>query len=583
MSLRKKIEDRFSSAVGDLLHSSDVRITHLVDVASNPRFGDYQTNIAMVAAKVLGRNPNDVAAEIIERVVLNDLCDEPPTIAGPGFINMRLSGACVARELQTIARDPRLGVPIQLEQAVVVDYSSPNVAKEMHVGHLRSTIIGDSLVRILKFLGHRVHRQNHIGDWGTQFGMLIEHMLDQGWNVQASHTVADLNAMYQAAKLKFDSDDAFRTRARQRVVLLQAADAESLALWQLLIAESKRHFAEAYERLGVLLTEDDIVGESFYNPMLADVASSLQRDGVAVVSEGALCAFPPGFKKKDGNPLPLLIRKSDGGYGYDATDLAALYYRIHELNAQRIIYVVDARQRQHFAQLFAVAKMAGWLGNGVRAQHVAFGTILGDDGKPFKTRTGDAVTLATLLEEAVERARALIDQKDDPELGREERHQLAIAIGIGAVKYSDLASDRVNDYVFSWERMLSFNGNTAPYLQNAYVRVRSIFRRTESQDSELSADGTFIHINDPYERVLALQLVRFGEVVTSVGETLEPHRLCSYLYELASQFHQFYEHCSIIRAPDSEIRAARLNLASLVARTLATGLHLLGIRAVDRM
>ena len=577
--LRRRFADALARALGDEHRDTDP----LIRTAGNPQFGDFQANVAMSLGKRLGRKPREVAEQVADALDADDLLVEPPAIAGPGFINLRLSDACLVRELMAMAGDDRLGVaPAARPETVVLDYSAPNVAKGMHVGHLRSTILGDALARVLGFLGHGVRRQNHLGDWGTQFGMLIEHMVDAGWTEPGDHAVADLNAMYQAAKRKFDADPEFQKRSRLRVVRLQGGDADTLALWRALIDESKRHFAEIYHRLGVLLTDADIAGESLYNRWLADVVSELEAAGLAVPSEGALCIFPDGFQDKDGKPLPFLIRKGDGGYLYATTDLAAVRYRLRELGATRLIYVTDARQRQHFAMLFAVVRATGWAGAEVRLEHVPFGMILGGDNKPFKTRTGGTVRLRDLLDEAVERARAIIDEKDNQHLDADARQAVAEAIGIGAVKYGDLSNDRVKDYVFAWQRMLSFTGNTAPYLQNAYVRVRSIFRRARERGIATDLAGAALQLDEPNERALALRLLQFSDAVTGVASSLEPHHLCTYLYELASELHQFYQACPVLPAED-DVRRSRLLLSDLVARTLKQGLELLGIDVVERM
>ena len=538
---------------------------------------DYQANAAMALAKRAGRNPRELADAIVAAAELDDLIDAVE-VAGPGFINLTLRPEYLATEVEATAADERLSVPpAAAPETVVVDYSGPNVAKEMHVGHLRSTVIGDALARILEFLGHHVVRQNHLGDWGTQFGMLIEHLADEGWDSSADHTIGDLNALYQAASRKFNDDPAFAERARQRVVALQAGDPGTLAVWRDLVEESERHFELVYERLDVTLTAEDYKPESFYNPVLDEVAAELEERDLARIDDGALCAFPPGFTGRDGTPLPLIIRKSDGGYGYQATDLAAVRYRTTELGGTRLVYAVDARQSQHLHMVFAVGEQAGWLGEGRRAEQVAFGMILGEDNKPYKTRSGENVKLIDLLDEAVDRAAAAVLEKN-PDLGDVERTEVAQAIGIGAIKYADLSNDRVKDYVFDWDRMLSFDGNTAPYLQYAHARIKSIFRRVESS----SAAGS-IHIEHPAERALALQLLSFDEAVQQAADHLQPHRLATYLFELAQAFTDFYESCPVLRADTEEQRSSRLALAGLTARTLAAGLDLLGIDAPERM
>jgi arginyl-tRNA synthetase len=444
----------------------------------------------------------------------------------------------------------------------------------MHVGHLRSTVIGDAIAHTLAFLGHRVIRQNHLGDWGTQFGMLIEQLLEAG-----EPAGADLDDLYRAAQARFERDPAFAARARERVVALQAGDPTSLALWRRLVQQSTERFAAVYARLGAALTTADIRPESFYNPLLPDIVAELEAKGLARPSEGALCVFLDGFTRPDGTPLPLMVRKSDGGYLYATTDLAALRYRVEVLRAERLIYVTDARQAQHFAMVFAAARRAGWLPPHVRAEHVPFGTVLGEDGRPFRTRSGDTVRLADLLDEAERRAAALVAEKN-PALDAAARARVARAVGIGAIKYADLASDRVKDYVFSWERMLAMEGNTAPYLQYAYARIRSIFRKAAGMPPPPA--GPLV-LGEPAERALVLKLLQLGGVVRAVGETLEPHRLCAYLYDVATAFSTFYERCPVLQAPDSARRASRLWLCELTARTLACGLGLLGIEVLERM
>ncbi|HZN12946.1 MAG TPA: arginine--tRNA ligase [Acidimicrobiales bacterium] len=533
---------------------------------------DVQANAAMALGKQLGRPPREIANEVVAALDVADIASNVE-VAGAGFINVTLKDefiASIATDALTIAgTDP---------QTVVIDYSQPNVAKEMHVGHLRSTIIGDAIARVLGYLGHRVIRQNHIGDWGTNFGMLIEHMLDVG-ETEAAHelSLGDLERFYREANAKFGADEAFKERARSRVVALQSGDAETIRLWHLLIDESERYFTQVYERLNVLLTPDDVVGESFYNPMLDDVAAELETKGLAVIDDGALCVFPPGFVGRDGKAFPLMVRKSDGGYGYDATDLAALRYRVRDLHGDRLVYVVDARQSQHFALLFAAGEMAGWLDGAHRAEHVPFGSVLGADGKPLKTRAGNNVKLIELLDEAVARAEGVVAEKN-PDLPAAARAEVARMVGIGAVKYADLSNDRVKDYVFDFERMLAFEGNTAPYLQYAHARIRSIFRR-----AEVTAASGSITIGTPEERSLAVALAGFEPAVVATAESLQPHRLATYLFDLAQTFTAFYEACPILRAEDDATCQSRLALADLTARTLATGLDLLGIEVPDQM
>jgi arginyl-tRNA synthetase len=568
-TLTHRFRDALVRAFGDAYADVDP----VVRPAQHPRFGDYQANVAMGLAKRLGKNPREVARAIIERLEMAGVSD-PPEIAGPGFINLRLQDGYLAAEATGVAADERLGIePAAQPETVVVDYSGPNVAKEMHVGHLRSTVIGDALARTLEFLGHRVIRQNHLGDWGTQFGMLIEHLREAG----GAADFDDLNELYRQAQGRFAAEPAFAERARRRVVALQSGDPETLALWRRLVDESKRHFDAIYRRLGATLGDGDFRPESFYNPMLPEVVAELEQKGLTRVSEGALCVFLPGFVREDGEPLPLIIRKSDGGYLYATTDLAALRYRVRELGARRLIYVTDARQQQHFAMVFKTAERAGWLGGGVRAEHVPFGTILGEDGKPFRTRGGETVRLAELLDEAERRATAVVAEKN-PELDAATRAQVARTVGIGSIKYADLSSDRVKDYVFSWDRMLAMDGNTAPYLQYAYARIRSIFRK-----GGVARGGGPIRIAHAAERTLVLRLLQMSGVLQAVAESLEPHRLCGHLYDIATTFSTFYESCPVLQAEDASQRQSRLALCDLTARTLARGLDLLGIEVVERM
>ncbi len=540
---------------------------------------DYQANAAMALGKRLGKPPREVAAAIVAALPASGICRKVE-IAGPGFVNLTLDDAYLTRELADTAGSGRLGItPAAQPEAVIVDYSGPNAAKEMHVGHLRSTIIGDALARVLEALGHNVTRRNHLGDWGTPFGMLIEHMLDLGEAAAGQElSVGDLDKFYRQARAKFDGDPAFVDRSRRRVVLLQGGDAQTLALWQKLVGESTRYFTSVYRRLGVTLTEADFAGESFYNAMLPEVIAELSDKGLARESDGALCVFPAGFTGKGGEPLPLIVRKQDGGYGYATTDLAAIRYRLTTLGVQRIVYVVGAPQSQHFAMVFAAAREAGWLKPPARAEHVAFGSVLGADKKMFKTRSGETVKLSDLLDEAVERATKVVREKN-AELDEAEAAAVARAVGIGAVKYADLSSDRIKDYVFDWDRMLAFEGNTAPYLMYAHARIRSIFRKAGVE----APRGVDIAVSEPAERALALDLLRFGAVLEDVALTLEPHRLCGYLYELAGSFTSFYERCPVLRAESEALRSSRLALCNLTAEVLAKGLGLLGIEAPERM
>ncbi len=541
---------------------------------------DYQANGALALAKRLGLPPRQVAEQVVAAAELSDLC-ERVEVSGPGFINLTLSDTYLSGEVATMSADHRLGVPVAgRTETVVVDYSAPNVAKEMHVGHLRGTIIGDALCRLLEFAGHRVIRRNHIGDWGTPFGMLIEHLVDIGEDTAVRElVVGDLDAFYRQAWVAFEADEAFRERSRRRVVLLQSGDPETRRLWRVLVDESVRYFDEVYAKLGVLLTDDDVVGESYYNPMLAAVVDDLAAQGLLVEDEGAQCVFPPGFTNREGEPLPVIVRKSDGGFGYPATDLAAVRDRVDNLGADRILYVVGTEQAQHFQMVFAVAALAGWLPGTVSAVHVSFAHILGTDHKKLRSRTGESVKLVGLLDEAVERAGAAIAERE-PGTGGDDLARASRALGVGAVKYADLSTERTRDYVFDWDRMLAFEGNTGPYLQYAHARIRSIFRRGEV---DVAAGGAPPTLEAAEERALAFRLVGFSEAVAAALESYGPSKLTGYLFELATTFTSFYESCPILRAPDAERRRSRLVLADLTARVLATGLGLLGMEAPERM
>jgi arginyl-tRNA synthetase len=531
---------------------------------------DFQSGAALPLARRLGRAPRDVASDVAARAELAGVA--ALAVSGPGFLNLTVADGLLADLVNGI--DRRLGVPgTDRPETVVVDYSAPNVAKEMHVGHLRSTVIGDAAVRLLDWLGHRVIRANHLGDWGTPFGMLIEHLIDVGNTGERS--LADLTAFYQAARVKFDGDPEFKRRAQLRVVALQSGDERTLALWRRLVAASERYFLAVYDLLGVTLTSGDFAGESFYNDRLAAVVDELDAKGQLRVSDGALCAFPEGFTGRDGEPLPLIVRKSDGGFGYAATDLAALRYRLRDLGATRLLYVVGSPQRVHFQMVYAVARAAGWLDGGVEPEHVAFGSILGPDGRALRTRAGGLVKLVDLLEEAAGRAGALALAKS-PDLPAAEAARVGRAIGMGAIKYADLSGDRLSDYVFDWDRMLALTGNTGPYLQYAYARIQSIFRRAGA-----AAPGPIILTAAP-ERALALELLAFAPVIARVGRSLEFHRLAGYLYGLAAAFSACYEACPVLTAP-GDVRGSRLGLCGLTARTLRQGLELLGIEVLERM
>jgi arginyl-tRNA synthetase len=540
---------------------------------------DFQADGALALARRLGRNPREIAEDIVGRAELADIA-AAVEVAGPGFINISVADGTLGALVAGITGDERLGVPPAVSpETVVVDYSAPNVAKEMHVGHLRSTVIGDAAVRLLDWQGHQIIRANHVGDWGTPFGMLIEHLVDIGED-EAAHelSVGDLNGFYHAARCKFDADDTFKERSRRRVVALQSGDETTRRLWHLLVEQSERYFLTVYDRLDVRLTASDFAGESFYNDMLEPVVDELATLGLLRDSEGAKCVFPAGFTGRDGAPLPLIVRKSDGGYGYAATDLAAVRYRTGKLAATRLLYVVGTPQSQHLQMVYEAAREAGWLSEPARAEHVAFGSVLGSDGKILRTRAGETVKLIELLDEAVARAATVVAEKN-PSLTEGERDQVAQIVGIGAVKYADLSTDRRRDYVFDFDRMLSFDGNTAPYLQYAHARINSIFRR-----AGIDRPGATerVVVTEPAERALALELLGFAGVIDDVADTLEFHRLAGYLYGLATTFTTFYEQCPVLRA-DGDVRTSRLVLCDLTARTLAVGLGLLGIVAPDRM
>jgi len=542
------------------------------------QFADYQSNVALALAKQLGRPPRDVATELAGRLAGSELI-ATAEVSGPGFINLTLRDDWIAAQAAGELSDPRLGVALASPaQRVVVDYSSPNVAREMHVGHLRTTVVGDAVVRVLEYLGHSVIRANHIGDWGTQFGMLLEHLLDVGEEAANAQLAAgEINAFYQAANATFKADPEFAERSRRRVVALQAGDPETLRLWTMLINDTKKYYNTIYELLGVTLTDADLAPESFYNAMLADVCDELQAKGVAVISDGALCAFPPGFTGRDGKPLPLILRKSDGGYGYASTDMAAIRYRIRDLHADRLIYVVGAEQAQHFEMVFAVARQAGWLTDAVSAEHAVIGLVTGADRKRFRSRTGSSVKLIDLINEAVERAEEVIkDRYDDPEL----RAQIAEAVGVGALKYADLSVARDSSYALDFDRMLALTGNTGPYLQYATARIRSIFRRAGIDPA--SAAGP-IRLTEGAERALALQLLGFGAAVSQAADNAEPHKLAAFLFDTASAFTAFYENCPVLQAPEEPVRDSRLALSALALRVLLAGLGLLGIPVPERM
>lgn len=543
---------------------------------------DAQVNGALSLAKTLGMPPREVATKALE--ALGDISDmvESTEVAGPGFINITFTTSFLADQLVAAMHDGHLGVrESNNPHTFVIDYSAPNVAKEMHVGHLRSTVIGDSLVRALTFVGHTVIRENHIGDWGTPFGMLIEHLIDLG-EENAAHElgVGDLDGFYKQARQKFEESDAFKDRARQRVVMLQGGDADTMRLWKTLVWESTRYFNKVYSQLGVLLTDDDLMGESAYNDLLVTVVNRLAQTGLLETSDGAEVVFPDGFTNRDNEPLPLIIRKGDGGYNYATTDLACVIDRVERLGAQSLLYVVGAPQAQHLQMVEAVARKAGWVPDGFIMDHVSFGSVLGADRKMLKSRSGETVKLAALLDEAVERADAAIAEKN-PAMNASDRELVARMIGIGAVKYSDLSTDRVKDYIFDWERMLSFDGNTAPYLQYAHARICSIFRRAGIAREDVR--NIVPSLDDPREKALAMRLLRFDAAVWEMVDTLSPHKLCTYVFDVATDFTAFYEHCSVLKAETDHLRLSRLALCDATARVIEQALNLLGIDAPEQM
>jgi arginyl-tRNA synthetase len=540
---------------------------------------DWQVNGLLGLAKSLRANPRQLAEKVITQLPTDDLiaaCE----VSGPGFINLTVTDAAITRQIAARADEPQLGTPTREHPGItVIDYSQPNIAKEMHVGHLRSTIIGDALVRILEFGGEKVIRHNHLGDWGTQFGMLIQDLRERPDQLHDTDTddgqpsMSRLNRLYRDARTRFDNEPDFADRARKRVVALQAGDEDTIAAWKEIVAESKRYFEAVYAELGVLLTDDDAIGESFYNPFLPEICAELERSGVAVRSDGALCVFFDDIKGADGQPTPLIVQKSDGGYGYATTDLAAIRYRIGLLGATQLLYVVDARQALHFKMVYETARRAGWLPSDVQARHIAFGTVLGTDGKPFKTRSGDTVRLMDLLGEAVDRATTVVKEKN-PGLNAEELVERARQVGIGAVKYADLSTSRTRDYIFDLDRMVSLNGDTGVYLQYAYARIQSILRKAADTATAMAYPEIPL---EPAERALGLLIDDFGDTLTTAIETFEPHKLAGYMFSLASAFTTFYDQCPVLKAPNSEVVANRLLLCQITADTLRTGMNLLGL------
>ena len=570
MSLQSDLQHRVASALRAAGIEESLAV---VTPAADTRFGDYQTNAAMVAAKALKKNPREVAASILTHLKVDDLC-KAPTVAGAGFINFTVHDNALSDAVNQLGLDERLGVEkVPKPKTIIIDFSSPNVAKPMHVGHIRSTILGDSLSRIARHLGHRVITDNHIGDWGTQFGKVIygwKHFLDKKALEQAP--IAELVRLYREVNALEENDPAIKERVRHELVKLQQGDAENLEIWKEAVALSWKEFERLYGLLGI--TFDERLGESFYNDALGPLVERLLAKKIAEISEGAVCIFFPGSPELEEKPC--LIRKSDGGFLYATTDLATLEYREARWKPDAVWYVTGAPQQLHFEQVFASARRMGVTTD---LRHIAFGSILGEDRKMMKTRSGENVELGGLLAEAIERALAVVAEKN-PDLPKEEQEEVAGIIGLGAVKYADLMQHRLTDYVFSWEKMLSFQGNTAPYLQNAYVRIRSIFRKAVAEG--ISTEPAPVTIADPAERALALQLLQFGEILHTVLEDQRPNLLCLYLYELADRFHRFYEACPILKSEGST-RSSRLSLAGVTAEVLKTGLSLLGIGVPERM
>jgi arginyl-tRNA synthetase len=543
------------------------------------QFGDYQANGVMAIAKKLGMAPRQLAEQVLTHLDLNGIASKVE-IAGPGFINIFLALEFLAGHVSEALKSDRLGVAKPQPQTIVIDYSAPNVAKEMHVGHLRSTIIGDAAVRTQEFLGHKVIRANHVGDWGTQFGMLIAYLEKQQQENAGEMALADLEAFYREAKKHYDEDAEFAERARGYVVKLQGGDEYCRQMWRKLVDITMGQNQIAYERLNVTLTRDDVMGESLYNPMLPGIVADLKAKGLAVESEGATVVFLDEYQNKDGEPMGVIIQKKDGGYLYTTTDIACAKYRYETLHADRVLYYIDSRQHQHLMQAWTIVRKAGYIPDSLSLEHHMFGMMLGKDGKPFKTRAGGTVKLSDLLDEALERARKLVAEKN-PDMAADELEKLANAVGIGAVKYADLSKNRTTDYVFDWDNMLAFEGNTAPYMQYAYTRVLSVFRKAGIEESALL--DTPVVITEDREAQLAARLLQFEETLTVVAREGTPHVMCAYLYDLAGLFSGFYEHCPILSAESESVRNSRLKLALLTAKTLKLGLDTLGIETVERM
>ncbi|CAD5911135.1 arginine--tRNA ligase [Planktothrix agardhii] len=575
---------KFNQALVAAFGEDFATIDPMVVASTNPKFGDYQCNLAMSLTKPLKSNPRAIATQIIDNLIIDEIC-ETPEIAGPGFINLRLKTDYLQIQLQKMLGDERLNIPkVNPNQKMIVDFSSPNIAKEMHVGHLRSTIIGDSIARVLEFQGHEVLRLNHVGDWGTQFGMLITYLKEvypDALTTANALDLGDLVEFYRQAKVRFDQDETFKETSRQEVVRLQAGAEDSRRAWQLLCEQSRREFQLIYDDLGIKLTER---GESFYNQFLPQIVEELDKIGLLVENQGAKCVFLEGFTNKEGEPLPLIVQKTDGGYNYATTDLAALRHRIETEKATRIIYVTDAGQSNHFMQFWQVAKRASWIPENVELVHVAFGIVKGEDGKKLKTRSGETVRLRELLDEAVNYAKKDLETRIKAE-GRTETQEfidhVAEIVGLSAVKYADLSQNRTSDYIFSFDKMLSLQGNTAPYMLYAYVRIQGISRKGNIDWQKLETDIQLVLEADE-EVVLAKHLLQLQDILEEVAKDLLPNRLCQYLFELSQKFNQFYEQCDVVKAREPQ-RTSRLSLCDLTAKTLKLGLSLLGISVLERM
>jgi len=583
-STLEQLKTKFEQALIAAFGTDYAGIDPMLVSASNPKFGDFQSNAPLSLTKKLGQPPRAIAEKIVQNLDVSDL-SQPPVVAGPGFINFTLKPEYLEAQLREIQADPRLGVSnAKNPQRTVVDFSAPNIAKEMHVGHLRSTIIGDCIARILEFLGHDVLRLNHVGDWGTQFGMLIAYLREvcpEALTTANAVDLGDLVAFYRKAKQRFDEDKEFQETARQEVVKLQGGAEDSLRAWNLLCEQSRREFEVIYKLLDVQLIER---GESFYNPLLPSVVEDLSKLDLLVEDNGAKCVFLEGFTNKEGEPLPLIVQKTDGGYNYATTDLAAFRYRIEQDQAERIIYVTDAGQANHFAQVFQVARRAGWIPENIKIVHVPFGLVLGEDNKKLKTRSGETVRLRDLLDEAIARTRADLEARVKEE-GRSETEEFithtAKVVGISAVKYADLSQNRTSNYVFSYDKMLALQGNTAPYMLYAYVRIQGISRKGDIDFQQLGADAKIL-LQEEAELTLAKHLLQLSEVLSDVEQDLLPNRLCQYLFELSQKFNQFYDQCNVLKA-EEPLRTSRLLLCDLTARTLKLGLSLLGIPVLERM